>query len=177
MLKKCYVCLEIKEENCFSKSLSAKDGLQCKCKICDNQRLKAYRKTEAGIKTHRKSDRKRVGSEKRLASNRAGQIAFYKRNPEKASQLPARKYVSFVLRFKVFERDNNQCQMCLDKPKKLHCHHIIPAIAAPERITDMSNLITLCKKCHLEAHDGSNNRIDPLWQELALERNMLKERV
>lgn len=57
-------------------------------------------------------------------------------------------------RRKAINRDNHQCQNCgkkYDKPRSLHVHHIIPAVLFKndyEAANDLSNLITLCIKCH-----------------------------
>jgi len=48
---------------------------------------------------------------------------------------------------KVYKRDNYQCQLC-GKNHKLHAHHIIPWRVSHN--DKMSNLITLCIKCHSE---------------------------
>ena len=51
-------------------------------------------------------------------------------------------------RLKVFKRDNYICQNC----GKLNCylepHHIIPKRVDRDRIYDIDNGITLCRKCH-----------------------------
>ena len=47
---------------------------------------------------------------------------------------------------KIFKRDGYQCQLCGKKSRRLHAHHIIPWRV--EYNDKMSNLITLCDKCH-----------------------------
>ncbi len=58
-------------------------------------------------------------------------------------------------RRKVFERDDFTCQECGDrnyigrgKTVELHPHHIKPVSKFPELTCELSNGITLCKKCH-----------------------------
>ncbi len=57
-------------------------------------------------------------------------------------------------RKKVFKRDKNKCVRCGSK-KNLAVHHIIPVRSSKEGGTEeIDNLVTLCKKCHLEMHGG-----------------------
>ena len=56
----------------------------------------------------------------------------------------------------VFKRDNFTCQCCGSK-KDLQAHHIISwkdTYDEPELRYEVSNGITLCRKCHLKAHNG-----------------------
>lgn len=55
-------------------------------------------------------------------------------------------------REKVYKRDNYLCQMpnCNGKEKYLNAHHIKTFKEYPELIFEVSNGITLCRKCHLK---------------------------
>jgi hypothetical protein len=61
----------------------------------------------------------------------------------------------------VYERDEFKCQNCgkmgtnTATSRSLHCHHIVPVNTNPSLIFEMSNLITLCPKCHKQAHIGN----------------------
>lgn len=55
------------------------------------------------------------------------------------------------LRKIVLERDNNECQKC-GEINNLQCHHILPVNIEPLLSADIDNCMTLCKKCHIEAH-------------------------
>ena len=68
-------------------------------------------------------------------------------------------------REKVFKRDKFLCQMCKEKKKILHPHHIIPVteclfIDYKELIFDVDNGLTLCEDCHLRTglHKGLQKR-------------------
>lgn len=55
----------------------------------------------------------------------------------------------------VFRRDDYQCQNCKDHgsadgPAVLHAHHIVPVDSGGTNY--MSNLVTLCRRCHDSAH-------------------------
>jgi len=52
----------------------------------------------------------------------------------------------------VLHRDGYQCQKCKIKNTKLHVHHIV--FKSNGGTDTPSNLITLCKSCHTELHNG-----------------------
>jgi len=52
----------------------------------------------------------------------------------------------------VFERDNFVCQKCEQKGGELEAHHIFNFADYQERRTEITNGITLCKKCHKTFH-------------------------
>lgn len=59
-----------------------------------------------------------------------------------------------ILRKMVLGRDNWTCQKCgatIDDDE-LHCHHILPVASEPMLQNDMSNCITVCKRCHKKIH-------------------------
>jgi len=60
-----------------------------------------------------------------------------------------RESLTDEIRSKVFERDNQTCQLCRGNSNDamIHCHHIIPNGSATE-----DNLITLCTFCHDKIH-------------------------
>lgn len=66
-----------------------------------------------------------------------------------------RRYTEYYeWRFKVYEKDNFTCQCCGDnKGHNLIAHHILNYSEYKELRTELSNGITLCKKCHKKFHD------------------------
>ena len=83
------------------------------------------------------------------------QIEYVKNNPEKFKNLTIRRFCSIVCKPLILARDNHQCVNCGSSNNgKLIIHHMLPAKHAQEHILNPRNLITLCPKCHLEAHSG-----------------------
>ncbi len=121
----------------------------------NKERFKAYRKANANkIREKYKSSR----------------LAKLKSNPELITLKIQRKIVSFSLRFEVLKRDDNKCVMCQNQLtfNTAKCHHILPVSIAPDRVCDLSNLITLCESCHLIAHEGNWRTYDKVWAKQAL---------
>lgn len=52
----------------------------------------------------------------------------------------------------VFERDNFTCQLCGARGVRLNAHHILPWAKNIAERYQLSNGITLCKKCHSSVH-------------------------
>ena len=49
-----------------------------------------------------------------------------------------------AIRLKIFKRDNNLCQICLEAPAQ-HVHHLTYANLGDELMTE---LLSVCKDCH-----------------------------
>jgi 5-methylcytosine-specific restriction endonuclease McrA len=67
-------------------------------------------------------------------------------------------------RKKVYIRDAYKCQMpgCSSNSKQIAAHHIYPKRLYPEKRFEVSNGITLCKKCHEKTFGKETNFIDAL---------------
>ncbi len=58
-------------------------------------------------------------------------------------------------RLAVLERDNYTCRQCeRRKERGMVSHHVLDALAFPDRRTDVANGITLCQSCHRKVHSG-----------------------
>lgn len=55
-------------------------------------------------------------------------------------------------RRRVFERDKYKCQQCGQVGGSLQAHHKKPFAEFPDLRTEVSNGLTLCKKCHINEH-------------------------
>lgn len=64
------------------------------------------------------------------------------------NSLDRSSYKSKAWRATVFERDNYTCQKCQKRGCYLQAHHIQPFALFPELRFELSNGITLCRKCH-----------------------------
>ena len=60
----------------------------------------------------------------------------------------------------IFERDGYICRRCGKKSGHLHTHHIKSWAECAEGRTDIDNLITVCKRCHLWIHSKKNTNRD-----------------
>ena len=56
------------------------------------------------------------------------------------------------IREQVFKRDKYRCQNCGASGVRLNCHHIVPLNKGGTN--QLSNLISLCEKCHAKIHPG-----------------------
>lgn len=56
---------------------------------------------------------------------------------------------------KVHKKYNFTCQTCFKTDGILHAHHIKPVVEYPQFAYDFDNLITICKKCHIQHHMNS----------------------
>lgn len=65
----------------------------------------------------------------------------------------------FEARNKCFKRDNFTCQACKQRGGKLNAHHIWPFQRFPEVMYEVTNLVTLCKKCHDDFHKAAGGHV------------------
>ncbi len=54
-----------------------------------------------------------------------------------------------AVRMQAVRRDDWKCTQCGSRGK-LEVHHSEPVQVAPERAYDLTNVVTLCRECHLQ---------------------------
>ena len=74
--------------------------------------------------------------------------------------IPARTWAR--VRRRILDRDGWRCREC-GCPGRLECHHVIPLEKGGAPLDD-SNLLTLCRGCHIEKHIREKER-DPARRE------------
>lgn len=71
---------------------------------------------------------------------------------------------------KIVKRDNYECQLCSSSKAKIDVHHIYSAYDYPELFWEETNLITLCRRCHIEVEGtewGKERIILPKYEVIA----------
>lgn len=66
-------------------------------------------------------------------------------------------------RTQVYKRDNYTCRYCGNQGHRLNAHHLAGYNWCKEKRLEVSNGVTLCKKCHIKFHSeygGKNNTIE-----------------
>lgn len=72
----------------------------------------------------------------------------------------------------VFKRDDYTCQLCGERGVVLNAHHIEKWADSPSLRFEISNAVTLCRRCHIDiAHDGNvhgdcNNEVSELLRSI-----------
>lgn len=125
--------------------------LEVKCKYCN----KWFTPTRINVRQRVIALKGQVTAENNFycsnncknACSTYGQMLFPK-GFKKASS----REVDSLVRKLCFERDDWKCQSCGASQTQLHCHHIEGYAQNPRLGNDVTNTITLCKKCHKEVH-------------------------
>lgn len=183
-MKLCNKCGIIKELSQFNKCKANPDGLQFSCKQCAANYRRAHKMDyEIYRKQYRKLYREKILTQqseyyqlhreeilkRQSAYNlehrdkiNAYNMEWNLKNPQRAKRLTIKKFVSFIIRPYILIRDSYKCQLCRIGGKNLVAHHIVPIKQddSEDSLTNPSNLVTLCKKCHLIAHAGLYRKID-----------------
>ena len=184
-MKTCSKCGLEKDESQFNKR-SENNILRSNCKSCcrqsdnkweeknkEERKLKHQQNRLANLVHYKQKVTEYAATEKAQKLKKLRQEKYrekLKNDPDAISRIGQKRYVTWVLKPDIMKRDNYCCQRCLTTNNKLILHHIIPAKEAPDKIINPDNLITLCRKCHKEVHEGYWQTYDPLWQELAQEK-------
>ena len=62
------------------------------------------------------------------------------------------EYEVYVAIFNARKRDNYQCQECGRSDIPVQGHHIKPQRSYPQGVSDVDNIISVCKHCHAKIH-------------------------
>ena len=157
------------------------------CKSCINallnpipdtgDRIKRNRCVDCGVKISKKSKRCRACSSafrivKRAKCVHCGKeisrkaksmcISCHNKNQDKGKSIARTKFNASKTWAKVrkecFERDGYTCQICMAVGGELNAHHIDEWAKNKERRLDITNLQTLCVKCHRKVHRERNKK-------------------
>lgn len=80
---------------------------------------------------------------------------------EKQGKDPVQSQRWKLLRKSVLERDAYTCRHCGSTQGTLHIDHVKPRYIWPELTWEPSNIVTLCKPCHLKKTQGEYKRCPP----------------
>lgn len=69
----------------------------------------------------------------------------------------------------IYSRDNYACVWCSATGIPLNAHHIETWAACPEKRFDETNLVTLCRPCHLIVHNGDYATIPDAYMSILLQ--------
>ena len=180
MGKICSKCGIEKDTSEFVKSSRKKDGLCPSCRECKKayniQHKKEISEYNANYKIEHKEEVAKRDKEyqKNTKSARNAYKQSWTKNKIKTNieyqkkHLTARN-VSYALKPEILRRDNFKCALC-ESTNNLAMHHIIPVAVNITLIATFSNLITLCKTCHLQkAHKGNTATYDEALAQTLLE--------
>lgn len=74
----------------------------------------------------------------------------YKKQRRKYENGTHRRGVEPMIRAVILKRDRNLCVSCFRLEDNLQIHHIVPVSKGGN--DDLSNLVALCKSCHVKVH-------------------------
>lgn len=74
----------------------------------------------------------------------------------------------------ILKRDNHTCQFCPDIHEDLEVHHILTWSEYPELRYENTNLITLCKICHVPIIHNNNPKFKPSDQTTQMLQDIIK---
>ncbi len=97
----------------------------------------------------------------RLRAARGGPASDFWRGGVSTERESIGRWTTQVAR-KVHEANEWTCQLCHRRASELHCHHVVPVWADPERARDTANLTTLCGDCHRSIHGRELDYVERL---------------
>lgn len=120
--------------------------------------------TKKGIPVHSEEEKKRMSErmKKRVGPLNSNWKGGHR--TEKKKIYDSKEYKEW--RKSVFKRDNWTCNFCGQKGYKLEAHHIKMFSKYPELVFEVSNGITLCKKCHQTMVNNKEHLFEDLFTKI-----------
>lgn len=153
---KCYSCRRVDVPRTTKGRISTFKGRhhseECKRKLSEARKGS---KSPMDGRQHSLESRKKMSATKR---ERDSAVKGPAHHAYKDGKMPERRGLRFTMeykrwRFDVFARDGFKCQDCGDaRGGNLHAHHLKPFADFPELRFEVSNGLTLCRKCHKKRH-------------------------
>jgi 5-methylcytosine-specific restriction endonuclease McrA len=171
----------VKKEKCYYCSPLNRTSINEQCYLCATKELnekKIVKKVNKKLKLEEKiNEEKRLEFFNKKADNDKLREEYFKEHEEeinfyldeyaKKARYESEQYLIAVRRFNyelksvTLFRDNYKCVLCKEtNEEKLYTHHIVPTNIDKTRVDDKTNLVTLCKTCHLLAHNNCWNDIN-----------------
>lgn len=72
-----------------------------------------------------------------------------------------------ALRNEVYARDSHTCRLCGKPGGRLTLHHIVPVWARPDLADDETNVVTICRPCHLMLNGRELEYVEHFGRSLA----------
>lgn len=123
--------------------------------------------------------RKQEGGKKFTTYNQEYRISKNK-NPDipitEETKLERSKFTQSGIIKQVLKRDNYECQFCPNIYEDLEIHHILSWSKYPELRYELTNLITLCKICHVPIIHNKNIKIEPDKQTTLMLQDIIKRK-
>lgn len=110
--------------------------------------------------THTPETRARLGAQKRGERNPGWKGGITARGVQLRRPVEA-------IRRAVYERDDFRCRLCAERGGKLTIHHVLPVWARPDLAGEATNLVTLCRACHLSVNGRELEHVERLGRSLA----------
>jgi thymidylate synthase (FAD) len=70
-------------------------------------------------------------------------------------------------RKEIYARDDWRCRLCGERSNQLTIHHVLPVWARPELADDESNVVSLCRPCHLSVNGHELEYVERFGRHLA----------
>lgn len=159
--KICTKCSQTKLLNDFNNQKKGKNGKRATCRLCQNAENKLYKSTDIAKEKRNEWKKSEAGKacEKRYRDNPTNKEKYmeYVRTDEykKRHRESADRQRFGGNRIKALERDGHKCVYC-NGTELLQVHHLdeMGRNKPKDKMNnELSNLTTLCAKCHIEQHN------------------------